>query len=664
MFRKILIANRGEIACRIIRTAHRLGIQCVAVYSEADAEALHVKMADEAFCIGAAPVSESYLCGDAILEVAHKSHAEAIHPGYGFLSENAQFAEDCVKQKIVFIGPSAAAIRAMGLKNAAKKIMETARVPLVPGYLGDSQDPKILQQKADEVGYPLLLKAAAGGGGKGMRLVTKASEFASALDATKREAKSSFGDDQILIEKYITNPRHVEIQVFADQHGNGVYLFERDCSIQRRHQKIIEEAPAPGITEKLRNQMGTAAIAAAKAIDYVGAGTIEFLLDENNDFYFMEMNTRLQVEHPVTEMITGQDLVEWQLLVANGEKLPLKQKQLKINGHAFEARIYAEDAGNNFLPATGTIHYLQTPTLDEHVRIDSGITQGDKISHYYDPMIAKLIVWDADRGAALQRLAHALGHYQIVGVTTNLDLLANIAQHPAFVKSKINTGFIEQHQNELLQLPHPPKEIFLIASLYVITQQRINNHQLAKKNQEPNSPWYITDSWQLNLLPQQKLQFRIYDTVKTIIALHQNNEYQLTLDDKTFSGKVIEYNADYWLVTINNAEVKATIYSENNFLYILAKNQRWSVFYEDFSRHEHHTTEGKAQLMAPMPGKIIALLAKVGQPIEAGASLAIIEAMKMEHTIHAPANGTVKEWYFNIGDLVEEGVELLAFEET
>jgi 3-methylcrotonyl-CoA carboxylase alpha subunit len=405
MFDKILIANRGEIACRVIRTARRLGIRTVAVYSDADRNALHVTMADEAIHIGAAPSKESYLLAERVIDAAKKTNAQAIHPGYGFLSENAAFSELCKADAIVFIGPPVAAIEAMGSKSAAKTIMEKAGVPLVPGYHGDEQSPAILKKHADDMGYPVLLKATAGGGGKGMRQVWSGDEFDEALEAAKRESLSSFGDDRMLVEKYLTQPRHVEIQVFCDQSGNGVYLFERDCSVQRRHQKVIEEAPAPDMNETVRTAMGDAALLAARAINYEGAGTVEFLLDKDDTFYFMEMNTRLQVEHPVTEMITGQDLVEWQLRVAAGQNLPLSQDQLQINGHAFEARIYAEDPANDFLPVTGTLSYLMPPEESTNVRVDTGVLQGDEVSIYYDPMIAKLIVWDENRDRALTRLA-------------------------------------------------------------------------------------------------------------------------------------------------------------------------------------------------------------------------------------------------------------------
>ncbi|MEL7289419.1 MAG: acetyl-CoA carboxylase biotin carboxylase subunit, partial [Pseudomonadota bacterium] len=449
MINKLLIANRGEIACRVIKTANAQGIKTIAVYSDADKNALHVQMADEAVYLGPSPSKESYLRGELIIEKAKELGVDAIHPGYGFLSENAEFANLCAKNNIIFVGPPASAIEAMGSKSAAKHIMEKAGVPLVPGYHGDDQSEAVLKGAADEMGYPVLLKAAAGGGGKGMRQVWSEKEFSQALNAAKRESMASFGDDHMLVEKYLTRPRHVEIQVFCDTHGNGVYLFERDCSVQRRHQKIIEEAPAPNMSQSVREKMGEAAILAAKAINYVGAGTVEFLLDEDDSFYFMEMNTRLQVEHPVTEMITREDLVHWQLTIAEGKPLPKQQNELTLTGHAFEARIYAEDPNNEFLPSTGTLRLLRTPKENDVVRVDTGVVEGDEVSVFYDPMIAKLVVWGENREIALKRLISALGDYYIDGVSTNIDFLKRVATHPAFVAAELTTTFVEKHHDSL-----------------------------------------------------------------------------------------------------------------------------------------------------------------------------------------------------------------------
>jgi len=499
MFTKILIANRGEIACRVIKTAKKMGILTVAVYSDADADALHVHMADEAIYLGASPSRESYLLGDKVIAAAKRTGAQAIHPGYGFLSENADFCRKCAQENITFIGPPVAAIEAMGSKSAAKNIMEKANVPLVPGYHGEDQAEQILKQAADDMGYPVLLKATAGGGGKGMRQVWSEKEFSEGLAAAKREAKSSFGDDTMLVEKYLTQPRHVEIQVFCDNHNNAVYLFERDCSVQRRHQKVIEEAPAFSMSESLRAQMGESAIKSAQAIGYQGAGTVEFLLDVDGSFYFMEMNTRLQVEHPVTEMISGQDLVEWQLRVAAGETLPKTQSELSINGHAFEARIYAEDANNDFLPATGTLSFLQTPVESDNVRIDTGVRQGDEVSVFYDPMIAKLIVWDENREKALQRLAKALAEYRIDGVTTNIDFLYNLATSKPFIDADIDTGFIEKHNDLIFHKDSQTLANELpMAALYLVLSQQQNAIDKANTTNDPHSPWHNTNAWRLN----------------------------------------------------------------------------------------------------------------------------------------------------------------------
>ena len=499
MFNKILIANRGEIACRIIKTAKQMGVLTVAVYSDADKDSLHVHMADEAVYIGPSPSRESYLLGDKVIAAAKQTGAQAIHPGYGFLSENADFCRNCAAENITFIGPPVAAIEAMGSKSAAKNIMEKAEVPLVPGYHGEDQSRDIIKKAADDMGYPVLLKATAGGGGKGMRQVWSEAEFDEGLEAAKRESMSSFGDDTMLVEKYLTQPRHVEIQVFCDNHENAVYLFERDCSVQRRHQKVIEEAPAFSMSEELRTQMGESAIKSAQAIGYQGAGTVEFLLDIDGSFYFMEMNTRLQVEHPVTEMISGQDLVEWQLRVAAGEILPKTQDQLVLNGHAFEARIYAEDADNDFLPATGKLTLLKTPIESENVRIDTGVRQGDEVSVYYDPMIAKLIVWDENREKALQRLAKALSEYRINGVTTNIDFLYNLATSKPFVEADIDTGFIEKNNDLIFHNNEKPLANELpIAALFLVLSKENKAKQQAQKSNDPNSPWYITDAWRSN----------------------------------------------------------------------------------------------------------------------------------------------------------------------
>ena len=573
MFTKILIANRGEIACRVIKTARRLGISTVAVYSEADATARHVTLADEAVEIGPAPVRDSYLRGDRIIAAAQRTGAAAIHPGYGFLSENAGFAADCTAAGLVFVGPGAAAIRAMGSKSAAKSLIENAGVAVVPGYHGDDQSDDLLRAEADRIGYPVLLKPSAGGGGKGMRVVREASQFDAALAAARREASASFGDVHMLIEKFVTQPRHIEVQVFADAHGNVLHLFERDCSVQRRHQKIIEEAPAPGLTEEQRLTMGQAAVDAAKAVGYLGAGTVEFLVDSGGRFYFMEMNTRLQVEHPVTELVTGQDLVEWQLLVAAGEPLPLSQGDLVINGHAIEARLYAEDPDRDFLPATGHLLHLRYPAAGQHVRIDTGVREGDLVSIHYDPLLAKLIVWDTDRASALRRLQTALRETRVIGVTTNLGFLTTVAAHEVFAAGGVDTGFIDRQRSDLVGGGGSPSERARVA---------------ADVSGDPNSPWHGASGWRLNAIGTQQ--------------------------------------------RIEHVEPARRADSESG---------------------------AAGGLTAPMPGRVTLVSVSEGDSVQRGDTLLILEAMKMEHSIIAPADGVVERLHYGQGDLVDEGAELL-----
>jgi 3-methylcrotonyl-CoA carboxylase alpha subunit len=630
MFKKILIANRGEIACRIIKTSKSMGIETVAVYSDADRDALHVKMADQSVYIGPSPASESYLAIDKLIAAALESGAEAIHPGYGFLSENADFCRQCAEHNIAFIGPPLKAIMSMGSKSAAKRIMAKAGVPLIPGYHGDNQDPKTLKKEADSLGYPVLLKAAAGGGGKGMRAVQTEADFDQALEAAKREAISSFDDDIMLVEKLVLQPRHVEIQVFCDSHQNAVYLFERDCSLQRRHQKVIEEAPAPGMTEKLRQKMGVAAIKAAQAIRYEGAGTVEFLLDSRGEFFFMEMNTRLQVEHPVTEMITGQDLVAWQLSVAAGDPLPCSQDELSITGHAFEARIYAEDPTHDFLPATGTLEVLDPPAENNYVRIDTGVLEGDKVSIYYDPMIAKLIVWGKDRAQALNRLTDALAEYHITGVTTNIGFLYNLATSNAFRASAVDTSFIEQNHNEIFRLREADIEYAApLAASAVMNLRQSDALKTSQRSSDPNSPWHLTTSWGL---PKPMLRLQIQQCERYLAANDLNNLISSTLVVKD-EGFDLFTPEGYF----NCSEVKP-----------------------DLGTDDQNTANGS--LKAPMHGSVVDLLVGVGDMVKKGDTLVIMEAMKMEHTIVAPADGAVSEFFFEKGALVESDAELLAFE--
>lgn len=668
MFTKLLIANRGEISCRIIKTAKRMGIATVALYSDVDQNALHVKMADEAVCVGPAPSKDSYLQAEKIIQIALQVGADAIHPGYGFLSENAVFADLCQKNNIIFVGPPVTAIQSMGSKSAAKHIMEQANVPLVPGYHGDDQSVGGLKAHADNMGYPVLLKAAAGGGGKGMRQVWQSADFVEALAAAKREAMSSFNDDLMLVEKYLTQPRHVEIQVFCDNFGNGVYLFERDCSVQRRHQKVIEEAPAFGMTEDLRQQMGEAALKAAKAINYAGAGTVEFLLDVDGQFYFMEMNTRLQVEHPVTEMITKQDLVEWQLRVANNEKLPKEQKDLAIHGHAFEARIYAEDPNNDFLPATGKLTLLQPPTESAHIRVDTGVEQGDEVSVYYDPMIAKLIVWDENRDKALSRLNTALSNYYIDGVTTNIDFLYKLASSAPFKAQQIDTGFIEKHHDLLFK--QQASDIENMLPLAALTIALSENKQTACVNvQDPYSPWASNDGWRANEKHVETLDI-IFDSKKYPVQMSQSNINQTKMFTLSTEQKNYQCQAtlvDHQLTSIVNGHktlanvVSYDLPTEKTYsIFCNGQVMRFSVAKIDMGDDEAET-KGSG-FTAPMNGTVVAILVEPEQQVEKDQTLMIMEAMKMEHSLKAPTAGVVSEFYFKAGDLVDGGVELLSFQ--
>ena len=662
MFDKILIANRGEIACRVLRTARRLGIRTVAVYSDADAGALHVALADEAWRIGPAPARESYLRPELILDAARRSGAQAIHPGYGFLSENADFAEACAAAGMVFIGPPTGAIRAMGSKSAAKQIMEDAVVPLVPGYHGEDQDPELLRDAAGRIGYPVLIKASAGGGGKGMRVVREAAAFDDALAAAQREALSGFGDDRVLLEKYLAKPRHVEIQVFADTHGNVLHLFERDCSIQRRHQKVLEEAPAPGMTTELRSRMGGAAVAAARAIGYVGAGTVEFLLDQDGSFYFMEMNTRLQVEHPVTEMITGQDLVEWQIRVAAGEPLSCTQEQLAISGHAIEVRIYAEDPQREFLPSIGTLGHLRTPPENAHVRIDTGVREGDEVSIHYDPMIAKLIVWDTDRNGALRRLAAALAEFQVVGVTTNVEFLATLARHPAFAEADLDTGFIERHRSVLFPETRPATDqVLALACLEVLLRRSREARQAAAASTDPWSPWHQTSGWRMNVDNHHLLEFCDGDENISVIAHYRPEGYLLELPGGGLMARGSLDDTGDVLADLNGSRCTATVVRHGDDLVIVIQGRSHRLTLHDPLAHVGEQEVAGGRLTAPMPGKILAVLVEPGARVARGTPLVIMEAMKMEHTITAPRDGVVAGIHFDAGDVVNEGAELLSF---
>ena len=658
LFDRILIANRGEIACRIVATCRRLGIRTVAVYSDADALSRHVRLADEAVRIGPPPARESYLAIDRIIDAAAKTGAQAIHPGYGFLSENADFAEACAQAGVVFIGPPPAAIRAMGSKAAAKELMRQADVPLTPGYTGANQDAHFLEQQADAIGYPVMIKANAGGGGKGMRRVDASEQFQSALASCKREAAAAFGDDSVLLEKYVVAPRHVEVQVFGDAAGNVVSLFERDCSVQRRHQKVIEEAPAPLITPAQREALGKAARDAARAVGYVGAGTVEFLFDRGGDFYFMEMNTRLQVEHPVTEMITGLDLVEWQLRVAAGEPLPLKQEELALRGHAIEARIYAEDPAHEFLPSIGKLVHLSAPEQSESLRIDTGVEQGDTITPFYDPMIAKQIVWDETRELACRRMSAALAAWQIVGVANNVSFLHRLVTSSSFTQAKLDTGLIEREHDWLW--PHTtaaPDTAVVLAALGVVLRDGADSSRAANLT----SPWARRDGWRLNGSYKRRLVFTRADQEHVAVVEYGAKDFRISVGPASYAvtGHLRENNRID--AVIDGQLLQATVVSHHGRVHVFFEDQSYSFNYIDplDVAAEGHSKE--SSLLAPMPGRVIAQLVQAGDPVEKGAGLMVLEAMKMECTIHAPAAGRVESFHFTVGDQVTEGVELLHF---
>jgi 3-methylcrotonyl-CoA carboxylase alpha subunit len=658
MFAKILVANRGEIACRVIATARRLGVRTVAVHSEADAEARHVRLADEAVLIGPAPARESYLVVDRVVEAARRTGAQAIHPGYGFLAENAALAEACAAAGIVFIGPPAAAIRAMGSKSEAKKLMARAGVPLTPGYHGDDQRPAVLAAEAERIGYPVLIKASAGGGGKGMRRVDAAADFDAALASCKREALQAFGSDHVLVERYVLRPRHVEIQVFGDSHGGCVHLFERDCSVQRRHQKVLEEAPAPGMTPERRAAMGRAAVEAARAVGYVGAGTVEFIVQPDGGFFFMEMNTRLQVEHPVTEMITGLDLVEWQLRVAAGEPLPLTQEQLQLDGHAIEARLYAEDPDKEFLPSTGRLVHLALPEPSYHVRVDSGVDQGDVIGPHYDPMIAKLVVWDRSRERALARMRVALAQTRIVGVANNVEFLARLVASPAFASADLDTALIERERELLFPARREtPPEVWLLAALAELERDRPDAPGAAAA-----SPWSARDGWRLNHRSSRRLALRLGEVRQDVDVEYAPGGYVLGLGAQRVSADG-RFEADgRFLARIGERRLRAAVIVAGERRHVFFEGRAHPVVCVDPSHGGGRGDDAVGGLVAPMPGKVIALLAEPGRAVEKGAPLLVLEAMKMEHTVLAPRAGVVRSFRFAPGDQVGEGDELVELE--
>ena len=673
MFNKILIANRGEIACRVAATARRMAIKTVAVYSDADANAKHVSVCDEAVHIGGSAPKDSYLRWEKIIAAAQATGAQAIHPGYGFLSENEEFARACADAGLVFIGPPASAIKAMGLKAESKRLMDLAGVPLVPGYHGADQDPALLQREADSIGYPVLIKASAGGGGKGMRAVDKTEDFAAALASCKREAINSFGDDAVLIEKYVQRPRHIEIQVFGDTLGNYVYLFERDCSVQRRHQKVLEEAPAPGITPELRQQMGEAAVAAARAVDYEGAGTVEFIVEQRPDgsmnFFFMEMNTRLQVEHPITEAITGQDLVEWQLCVASGQALPLQQDQLRISGHAIEARICAENPDNNFMPATGMLHVYELPACvtfergnlgsSAVVRVDSGVRQGDPISPFYDSMIAKLIVHGDTRAQALARLDVALAQTHIVGLNTNVQFLRNVVQSHSFVKADLDTALIPREAAVLFKQEKVGLALAVAGAIAeTLLQEQANEARLTGQSQWLD-PWARRDGWRSHGPSTRRFDFEFAGAVQVVqmTTLH-DGALQLDVAGQTgiFSFVAVTQGID---VRLGARRQILHVYRNGATVHIFSAQGATQVTTIDALVHAGDNVVDGGRLTAPMPGKVVSFAVKAGDKVKIGQALAVLDAMKMEHTIAAPMDGVVAELLYAPGDQVPEGAELL-----
>ena len=633
-----------------------MGIQTVSVYSEADAKAQHVFLADEAHCIGAAPAQESYLRGDKILEVALKVGVQAIHPGYGFLSENDLFAEQCEKAGVVFIGPSAQAIRMMGSKSHAKALMQKAGVSLTPGYHGADQSVTLLAAEAQKIGYPVLIKASAGGGGKGIRRVDRSEDFISALESCQREAKNAFGDAQVLVEKYIVEPRHIEVQVFGDKYGNYVYLFERDCSVQRRHQKVIEEAPAPGISAQMRERLGQAAIAAARSVNYLGAGTVEFICSQSGEFYFMEMNTRLQVEHPVTEMITGLDLVEWQLRVAFGQALPLAQSELSIKGHAIEARIYAEDPQTGFLPSIGPLTHMHTPCESVNVRIDKGVIEGDVVSPYYDPMIAKLIVWDTDREAAISQMRRALGQFHVVGVANNVHFIDQIMGTKSFVNAQLSTNLIEHEQENLfLKNGDPSADALMTAAVY-------EWNTLAQS--EGFSSLHV--GWRLNQTARIEFTFKGRDWIKTVkLTLNEEGipvNFGVLGEDNAVDINQFTLSSNRLKLERGEEWVEALILKNQNTRYISTQTGRWLFSVVELSDHLQIHESHAGELRAPMPGKVVMVNVVQGQSVKKGEVLLVMEAMKMEHSIVAPEDGVIKSCLCKVGDQILESADLIVLE--
>ncbi|XKL62812.1 hypothetical protein PGB90_002645 [Kerria lacca] len=670
---KILIANRGEIACRIVKSARKLGIKTVAVYSEVDKNSRNVLMCDEAYCIGKAPSQDSYLNQGKIINVAKKSNCDAIHPGYGFLSENAVFSENCLNNNIIFIGPPASAIRNMGIKSMSKKIMCEAGVPIIPGYHDTDQSNLLLKHEAERIGYPLMIKAVHGGGGKGMRIVFNHEEFLTKLESARRESLNSFGDENMLLEKYIVAPRHIEVQIFADQHGNCIHLNERDCSIQRRHQKIIEEAPAPTINARLREKIGTAAIHAANAVNYIGAGTVEFIYEKSTkNFYFMEMNTRLQVEHPITEMITNVDLVEWQIKIANGEELPLKQSDIPLNGHSVEARIYAEDPYNEFLPGAGPLIYFSLPTPTKNVRIETGICEGDEVSVHYDPLIAKLVVWGENRNEAYSKLHSKLLECNIVGLNTNVEFLTKLSTNEKLLNGEVNTAFIEENKTDLLQKSKPSSRIIAQAALGLVLLEEDKQLQKMKISKDRYDPFITERGFRINHSYTRDLKF--------INSSGQEYNFKITYNKtKSYTIEISDqerYEIDGYLIAEENGKTslitnfadetsKCKIFIQDN-IFIHVFTQEGSFCFEIwFPKYIKSLTElgTKATTVAPVPGIVSKILIKAGDEVSVGDSIMVIIAMKMEHVIKSSKNGVIKDVLFKVGDNVSKNALVIKFQE-
>ena len=663
MFATLLIANRGEIACRVIRTARRLGIRTIAVFSEADADAQHVRLADEAHCIGGPRPQDSYLRGDAILEVALRTGAQAIHPGYGFLSENADFADAVLAAGIAFVGPSGASMRKMGSKAGAKDLMAAAGVPVVPGYTGEDQSADVLQREADRIGYPLMIKAAHGGGGKGMRIVRDAGEFAAHLQSCQREAANAFGRDRVLLERYIEHPRHIEIQVFGDHHGGAIHLGERECSAQRRYQKVLEESPSPFLTPELRARMGAAAVLAARAIDYANAGTVEFIVAPSGEFFFMEINTRLQVEHPVTEEVTGLDLVEWQLRIAAGEPVPLAQDAVVQRGHAIEVRLYAEDPDAGFLPGSGTLQTLRLPPPSRHVRIDAGVVEGDVVTIFYDPMIAKLIVWDEDRPRALARLRDALARCEIAGPKSNIGFLERLVRHPAVTGGSIDTGYLDRHLDEFLAPTETPRALLLAAATAHLLASEADARDRARASDDPTSPWAAADGWRLGHAGARRLAFAHAGRRIELVAHGHAGDYRLEHDGSTHAIAGARWQDGMLSARIDGAMQRVAASVDGDAVLVHDGERRLRLSSEPvYRRGDAEDGAAEHRLRAPMPGRVVLVQAAAGDAVQGGDVVLVIEAMKMELALKAPRDGVVAEVRVVVGEFVEADAILAALE--